>query len=152
MDKKDFEALALVRLDRAKELYFEANELVRMNSYRSANNRAFYALPIMMTSILLIKKRRKNFMSLRRIFLEKQKNISGYGVGYRDKYFLFGISSVGKTAIGRLLAEKPGYKYYDLDEEGKARCHMTLGYTVVTKQNGLSRRRFFGKGKPPPDS
>lgn len=44
MDKKDFIALALVRLDRAKELYIEAKELVKMDSYKSANNRAFYAI------------------------------------------------------------------------------------------------------------
>lgn len=44
MDKKDFMALALVRLDRAKELYVEAKELVKMDSYKSANNRAFYAI------------------------------------------------------------------------------------------------------------
>lgn len=44
MDKKDFMALALVRLDRAEELYNEARELVKMDSYKSANNRAFYAI------------------------------------------------------------------------------------------------------------
>lgn len=44
MDDKDFKALALVRLDRAKELYTESKELVKMNSYKSANNRAFYAI------------------------------------------------------------------------------------------------------------
>ena len=44
MDEKDFMALALVRLGRAKELYMEANELVKMDSYKSANNRAFYAI------------------------------------------------------------------------------------------------------------
>lgn len=44
MDEKDFMALALVRLDRAKELYHEAKELVKMDSYKSANNRAFYAI------------------------------------------------------------------------------------------------------------
>ncbi len=44
MDDKDFRALALVRLDRAKELYIESKELVKMDSYKSANNRAFYAI------------------------------------------------------------------------------------------------------------
>lgn len=44
MDEKDFIALALVRLDRAEELYKEAKELVKMDSYKSANNRAFYAI------------------------------------------------------------------------------------------------------------
>lgn len=44
MDERDFEALALVRLNRAKELYIEAKELIKMDSYKSANNRAFYAV------------------------------------------------------------------------------------------------------------
>ena len=44
MDDKDFKALALVRLGRAKELYIESKELVKMDSYKSANNRAFYAI------------------------------------------------------------------------------------------------------------
>lgn len=44
MDEKDFMALALIRLDRAKELYLEANELMKMDRYKSANNRAFYAI------------------------------------------------------------------------------------------------------------
>lgn len=44
MDENDFKALAIVRLERAKELYTEAGELVKMDSYKSANNRAFYAI------------------------------------------------------------------------------------------------------------
>lgn len=44
MDEREFKALALVRLTRAKELYIEAKELVKMDSYKSANNRAFYAV------------------------------------------------------------------------------------------------------------
>ena len=44
MDEKDFKSLALVRFERAKELYMEANELVKMDSYKSANNRVFYAI------------------------------------------------------------------------------------------------------------
>ena len=44
MDERDFKALALVRLNRAKELYIEAKELAKMDSYKSANNRAFYAI------------------------------------------------------------------------------------------------------------
>ena len=32
---------------------------------------------------------------------------------------LFGISNVGKTTIGRIVADKLGYDFYDLDEEIK---------------------------------
>lgn len=44
MDEKDYEALVSVRFDRAKELYYEAKELANMDCYKSANNRAFYAI------------------------------------------------------------------------------------------------------------
>lgn len=55
MDEKDFMALALVRLDRAEELYNEAKELVKMNSYKSANNRAFYAIEKCIKALLATK-------------------------------------------------------------------------------------------------
>ncbi len=44
MDERDYESLVSIRLDRAKELYSEAVELVNMDCYKSANNRAFYAI------------------------------------------------------------------------------------------------------------
>ena len=44
MDEKDYESLISVRFNRAKELYSEAKELVKMDCYKSANNRAFYAI------------------------------------------------------------------------------------------------------------
>ena len=44
MDEKDYESLISVRFDRAKELYSEAKELVKMDCYKSANNLAFYAI------------------------------------------------------------------------------------------------------------
>ena len=44
MDKEYYLALAKVRMDRAKELLVEAKELLDRESYKSANNRAFYAI------------------------------------------------------------------------------------------------------------
>ncbi len=44
MDEKNYESLVLVRIDRVKELYSEAVKLVNMDCYKSANNRAFYAI------------------------------------------------------------------------------------------------------------
>lgn len=32
---------------------------------------------------------------------------------------LFGVSNVGKSTTGKLLAEKLGYSYYDLDDESE---------------------------------
>lgn len=44
MDKDYYLALAKVRLERAQELAAEAAELLEKGSYKSANNRAFYAM------------------------------------------------------------------------------------------------------------
>ena len=35
------------------------------------------------------------------------------------KILLFGVSNVGKTTVGKQLAERLGYMFYDLDEEIK---------------------------------
>lgn len=42
------------------------------------------------------------------------------------KIFLFGISNVGKTTVGKLLAERLDIKFVDLDEEVKNRLKMSL--------------------------
>ena len=43
MDKEYYASLAEVRLSRAKELLKEAQYLLEKESFKSANNRAFYA-------------------------------------------------------------------------------------------------------------
>ena len=42
------------------------------------------------------------------------------------KILIFGVSNVGKTTAGKLLAERLGFSFYDLDEEVKCRLHTTL--------------------------
>ena len=44
MDEGYYMALAKVRMDRAEELLIEAKDLLEKSSYKSANNRAFYAI------------------------------------------------------------------------------------------------------------
>ncbi len=44
MDKEYYLALAKVRMERAKELLIESKDLLEKESYKSANNRAFYAI------------------------------------------------------------------------------------------------------------
>ena len=44
MDKEYFDALAQIRLKRSKELLEEAIGLLERDFYKSANNRAFYAM------------------------------------------------------------------------------------------------------------
>lgn len=49
------------------------------------------------------------------------------------KILLFGVSNVGKTTTGQLLAERLGFKFYDLDEEVKKHMGMTLEEFVNTE-------------------
>ena len=44
MDKEYYLELARVRMMRAEELLEESKELLQRESYKSANNRAFYAI------------------------------------------------------------------------------------------------------------
>lgn len=48
------------------------------------------------------------------------------------KILLFGVSNVGKTTTGKLLAERHGVRFYDLDEEIKTHTGMTLEEFVHT--------------------
>ena len=54
MDKEYYIALAQVRLQRAKELLNEAIELLGKDAYKSANNRAFYAMEKAIKALLAI--------------------------------------------------------------------------------------------------
>lgn len=45
---------------------------------------------------------------------------------------LFGVSNVGKTSVGKTLADKLGYRFYDLDDEVQARYNTTLEAFVNT--------------------
>lgn len=48
------------------------------------------------------------------------------------KIFLFGMSNVGKTTIGKLLAAQLGIAFYDLDDEVKSHLQMSLEEFVKT--------------------
>ena len=56
---------------------------------------------------------------------------------------LFGLSNVGKTTVGRILAEKLGYNFYDLDEEVRKSYRMTNQEFIDTYwlRNERDRRR-----------
>lgn len=55
MDKEMYRVLASVRMERAIELVDEAKELLQNERYKSANNRAFYAMEKTMKALLAIK-------------------------------------------------------------------------------------------------
>lgn len=54
MDKEYYDSLAKVRMSRAKELLEEAVELLEKDSYKSANNRAFYAIEKSIKALLAL--------------------------------------------------------------------------------------------------
>lgn len=49
------------------------------------------------------------------------------------KICLFGVSNVGKTTVGKLLAERLDIKFVDLDEEVKNRLKISLEEFVNTE-------------------
>lgn len=55
MDKEYFEALAKVRIERAKELTSEAKNLLENGAFKSANNRAYYAIEKGIKALLAVK-------------------------------------------------------------------------------------------------
>ncbi len=56
MDKGYYEDLAKVRIERAKELLKDAEDLLVKESYKSANNRAFYAMEKSIKALLSVEK------------------------------------------------------------------------------------------------
>lgn len=55
MDNEYYWALAKVRMERAKELLVESKDLLDRESYKSANNRAFYAIEKSVKALLATK-------------------------------------------------------------------------------------------------
>ena len=56
MDKEYYASLAEVRLSRAKELLKEAQYLLEKESFKSANNRAFYAIEKSIRALLALER------------------------------------------------------------------------------------------------
>lgn len=55
MEQEYYDALAKVRIERAQELLSEAEELLERKAYKSANNRAFYAIEKSIKALLALK-------------------------------------------------------------------------------------------------
>ena len=55
MDEETYRALAKARIERAADLVEEAEELLEQGRYKSANNRAFYAIEKSMRAMLSVK-------------------------------------------------------------------------------------------------
>lgn len=55
MQEDEYKALAKARLDRAEELLDEAESLLERSSFKSANNRAYYAIEKSLLALLTVK-------------------------------------------------------------------------------------------------
>lgn len=56
--------------------------------------------------------------------------------------FLIGMMASGKSTVGRRLAERLGWAFYDADREIEARCGVPISYIFEKKE-----RRVFELGK-----
>lgn len=56
MDNEYYQELVKVRIERARELLNEASELIEKNAYKSANNRAYYAIEKAVKALLALQK------------------------------------------------------------------------------------------------
>lgn len=65
--------------------------------------------------------------------------------GVRMNILLFGVPNVGKTTIGRIVADKLGFEFYDIDEELRHRYHMTQQQFIDTFWNRNTRDEIRGK-------
>ncbi|SCZ77726.1 HEPN domain-containing protein [Pseudobutyrivibrio xylanivorans] len=54
MQSNDYAALAVLRLERARELLIEAEDLLKNEHYKSANNRAYYVIEKSINALLAI--------------------------------------------------------------------------------------------------
>lgn len=73
MDEEYYLVLAKVRMERAKELLAESKELLDRESYKSANNRAFYAIE----------------KSIKALLATKQVEVTTHNGGLKQFNFLF---------------------------------------------------------------
>jgi len=58
---------------------------------------------------------------------------------------LFGLSNVGKTTAGRILAERLGYSFYDLDDEVRKKYSMTQQEFIDTFWRRNERDKLRGQ-------
>lgn len=56
--------------------------------------------------------------------------------------FLIGMMASGKSTVGRRLAERLGWAFYDADREIETRCGVPISYILKKKE-----RRDFELGK-----
>lgn len=54
--------------------------------------------------------------------------------------FLIGMMASGKSTVGRRLAERLGWAFYDADREIEARCGVPISYILKRRRGGFRAR------------
>lgn len=52
--------------------------------------------------------------------------------------FLIGMMASGKSTVGRRLAERLGWAFYDADREIETRCGVPISYILKRRRGGIS--------------
>lgn len=125
MDKEYYLTLAKVRMERAKELLVEAKELLDRESYKSANNRAFYAIE----------------KSVKALLATEQIEVTTHNGGLKQFNFMFIFKGDGtftsddyqKIARAEQIRNASDYDDFYVASKEEARQQVESADYIVTK-------------------
>ena len=125
MNKEYFDALAKVRLERAKELLAESKELLDKDAFKSANNRAFYAIE----------------KSVKALLATEQVEVATHNGGLKQFNFLFIFKGNGtftsedyqKIARAEQIRNASDYDDFYIASKDEARQQVENAEYIVSK-------------------
>ena len=125
MDKEYYLTLAKVRMERAKELLAEAKALLDRDAYKSANNRAFYAIE----------------KSVKALLATEQIEVTTHNGGLKQFNFMFIFKGDGtftsddyqKIARAEQIRNASDYDDFYVASKEEARQQVESADYIVTK-------------------
>lgn len=134
MDKEFFVALSKVRLERAKELLDEAKELLQKEAFKSANNRAFYAIE----------------KSIKALLATKEMDVTTHSGGLKQFNFLFIYNGDGtftaedyqKIAHAEQIRNASDYDDFYITSKEEAKCQVEDAEYLVNKVDEYVASRY----------
>ena len=139
MDKEYYMALAKVRMERAKELINEAKELLDKEAYKSANNRAFYAIE----------------KSVKALLATEQVEVTTHNGGLKQFNFIFIFKGDGtftpddyqKIARAEQIRNASDYDDFYVTSKVEARQQVENAEYIVSKIETYINSRNVENGK-----
>lgn len=122
MDKEYYDTLVIVRMDRAKELLDEAKELLDKGSYKSANNRDFYAME----------------RSIKALLAMEQIEVTTHNGGLKQFNYVFIYNGDG-TFNSQDYQKIAGDQYFS-DAEYRRVRRPRRGYGTIGNVNALGKK------------